>query len=612
MTPLKDGNQIPRNSLVIYKNRPARVTATGKKKVEIETIDGQVLNVRPKDVQLLHPGPLKDLSDLGQPDGEVKTAWELLQGESTSLAELAELAYGSFTPASAWSVWQLVVEALYFGGTMDQITVHDPQQVTEELEARQAKAAEAAAWSAFLERMAAGRYLPEDERYLAEVAEVAYGQREESRVLAALGQAESPENAHAVLLKLGYWDGTVNPYPARSGLVCSAPTETIGELPEEARRDLTHLAAIAIDDAGSHDPDDALSIEGDRLWVHIADVAALVEPDSPADLEARGRATNLYLPEGTVTMLPAAATAVLGLGLNEVSPALSFGLDLDAGGRITDVEIVPSWIRVERMTYEEADERLEESPLARLDQMARAFEERRLQGGAISIDLPEVKVWVEDGLVHVRPLPKSRSRDIVRDAMLMTGEAAGHYAQRHQIPIPFTGQELPAEDLPPARTLSEMFALRRTMRASQASTTPAAHAGLGMEIYVQATSPLRRYLDLVVHQQLRAHLRGQPLLDSQQVMERVGAAEAVTGSARWAERRSNTHWTLLFLQQNPDWRGEGVVVDKRGKRSVVLVPQLALESQLYLRRDVSLDGKIQLVVDDVDLPFLEAHFRVIS
>ena len=63
------------------------------------------------------------------------------------------------------------------------------------------------------------------------------------------------------------------------------------------------------------------------------------------------------------------------------------------------------------------------------------------------------------------------------------------------------------------------------------------------------------------------------------------------------------------MQQNPDWLGEGVVVDYRGKRSVVLIPDLALESQLYLRKDVSLDGKVQLRIEEVDLPYLEAHFR---
>ena len=53
-----------------------------------------------------------------------------------------------------------------------------------------------------------------------------------------------------------------------------------------------------------------------------------------------------------------------------------------------------------------------------------------------------------------------------------------------------------------------MFARRRTMTASQPSSQPGRHAGLGLDQYVQATSPLRRYLDLVVHQQLRAFLAG--------------------------------------------------------------------------------------------------------
>jgi exoribonuclease-2 len=597
---------------VVYKNRPARVTASGKKKIEIETADGQNASVRPKDVMLLHPGPLTDFAQLGEPNGEVITAWELLQGETTNLAELAELAFGELTPAVAWAVWQLLEDDLYFGGALEAITVHDAEYVAAERAAREAKEAEAAAWQAFLSRMAEGRFEAEDEQYLDEVVDMAYGRRERSRVLSALGQGEGPENAHGFLLKLGYWDSQVNPYPARMGLSVNSPRQPVGALPEEERRDFTHMTALAIDDEGSNDPDDALSYEDGRLWVHIADVAALVAPDSALDLEARARATNLYLPEGTVTMLPAEATRVLGLGLADVSPALSFGLDVDHNGQIKGVEITPSWVKVTRMTYEQAQQQLDDPLLARLDELARIYEERRLQRGAITIDMPEVKIWVEEGRVHIRPLPPARSRDIVREAMLMTGEATGLYALEHEIPIPFTGQELPSDDLPPAKTLAEMFALRRTMRASQASSTPAAHAGLGMEIYVQATSPLRRYLDLVVHQQLRAYLAGRPLLDSQGVMERVGAAEAVTGGARWTERRSNNHWTLVYLQQNPEWQGEGVVVDYRGKRSVVLLPELALESQLYLRKDVGLDGKVKLRVEAVDLPYLEAHFRAVA
>src|ERR1035437_4540781 len=99
--------------------------------------------------------------------------------------------------------------------------------------------------------------------------------------------------------------------------------------------DVTYLPAFAIDNAWTTDPDDALSLEGpNRLWVDVADVAALFFPDSPADIEARSRASSLYLPEMTVPMLPVGASERLGLGIRDVSPALSFGLNLDSEGGI--------------------------------------------------------------------------------------------------------------------------------------------------------------------------------------------------------------------------------------------------------------------------------------
>ena len=62
-----------------------------------------------------------------------------------------------------------------------------------------------------------------------------------------------------------------------------------------------------------------------------------------------------------------------------------------------------------------------------------------------------------------------------------------------------------------AALLAGMFALRKSLQRSLIRTSPAPHAGLGLEHYTQATSPLRRYVDLLVHQQLRAHLRGETL-----------------------------------------------------------------------------------------------------
>ncbi len=605
---------LPRHSLVLYKNSPARVTELGKK-IEIETENGR-LSVRPKDITLLHKGPLPNLASLAMPapdPGDVQMAWELLSGGTTTLEELAELIHEAFTPQTAWATWQLVADGLYFSGTPDEITAHMPMQVAATQEARAAKATEQQAWEAFLARMQRGTYQDEDAPYLNEIANFARGQQARSKTLRALGEKEEPEQAHAFLLKLGYWDEQVNPYPARLGMPTADPDVPLPPLPEEERRDLTHLPAFAIDDEGNQDPDDALSWEGEegfpngRLWVHIADVGALIPPDSPADLEARGRGANLYLPEGTVHMLPPAATAQLALGLHEISPALSFALAVSPAGEVTLTEMVPSWVRVTRLTYAEAEERLAEMPFAALLAASQSYTARRIANGAVEIDLPEVRVQVEEGVVGIRPLPNLRSREMVRDAMLMTGEAVARFALQNQLPIPFTVQDppLPADALPDG--LAGEFARRKLMQRSQQSSLPGAHAGLGLPIYVQCTSPLRRYLDLVAHQQLRAFLCGAGVLDEQELMARVGAADAVSGSVRAAERLSIAHWTMVYLMQHPEWTGAGVVVEQRGRRSVVLIPELAWDGRVAGERP--LNSAVSLQLTGVNLPQREAYFR---
>ncbi|MES9846026.1 MAG: RNB domain-containing ribonuclease, partial [Candidatus Sedimenticola sp. 6PFRAG5] len=71
-------------SLALYKIRPALVTAVSDK-IDITLEGGKSKRVRPKDISILHPGPLKSLGDLGEPDGDVDEAWALLEGAETHL-----------------------------------------------------------------------------------------------------------------------------------------------------------------------------------------------------------------------------------------------------------------------------------------------------------------------------------------------------------------------------------------------------------------------------------------------------------------------------------------------------------------------------------------------
>lgn len=605
------------DNLVLYKQRAARVISGGDKKIDIQTEDGQNLSVRPKDVLFLHRGPLRNFGELKPVKGEIIAAWELLAGETTTLAELVELAYGDDTAANTWAAWQLITDGLYFSGAPEKVLAHSAETVDEIRAARAAKLAAEEAWEALLNRLRAGKHLAEDGPQLGDVVALAFEQRDNSRVLRALGREETPQNAHDLLLTIGYWDETVNPYPQRLGINITQPDCTLPDLPEEERLDLTDLVALAIDDEGSTDPDDAISWQDGRIWIHVADVAALVAPDSLADREARARGANLYLPEETIHMLPHDATALLGLGLQARSPALSFGLQLNDAGEIVDMTIAPSWIKVTRVTYEEAEERLTEPYFAELYQMAQRYGARRAANGAVELSLPEVKIRVSSDEILIKPLPALRSRDLVREAMLMTGEAVTHYAATHGLAIPYSTQDADSEIYTITdTTLAAMFAKRRMMKPSQYKSEPGRHTGLGMDQYAQATSPLRRYTDLLVHQQLRAHLRGEPVMDSQMLMERMAEASLSMRATRTAERLSNKHWTLVYLQRyalqhHAGWQGEGIVVEKSGNRNLVVLPELDLETDLYGRGEIALNQSLRVKVSDVNLPLLETRFQIV-
>ncbi|GAA3811773.1 ribonuclease R [Deinococcus aetherius] len=442
---------------------------------------------------------------------------------------------------------------------------------------------------------------------------MARGKQEKSRVLREAGQPETPEAAHSLLLRLGLWAEARTPYADRLGAALTPVMLDVPDFQEEERLDLTHLPAFAIDDEGNRDPDDAVGtqpLEGGltRLWVHVADVAALVPPGSPLDLEARARGATLYLPDRTIGMLPDALIEKAGLGLTETSPALSISLDLDADGNADAVDVALTRVRVTRLTYTEAQARLEagEEPFVTLARLAHASRELRESEGALSIDLPEVRVRADEAGAAVTPLPKPEMRFVVQECMTLAGWGAAIYADDHAIPLPFATQDAPTRDVR-GDTLAAHWARRKTLARTRFQPAPGPHHGMGLDLYAQATSPMRRYLDLVVHQQLRAALTGGEPLSGREVAARVAQASLNADATRQAERLSRRHHTLRFIAAQPGREWEAVVVDRRGPQATLLIPDLALDLPLSTPAPVGTALRVRL--SDVNLSALTVRVR---
>jgi exoribonuclease-2 len=388
----------------------------------------------------------------------------------------------------------------------------------------------------------------------------------------------------------------------------------------DKRLDLTHLAAFAIDEASTREIDDALSVEilelpdtdaeGPvhkrwRLWVHIADPTRYVALGTPLDREARSRTTSMYLPTGTVPMFPMSlASGPLCLRPDETSCALSVGVMLGADGGI-DVEtppvITPSLVRTTRLTYDQVDDLLDPFRFGRDDTCSNydndeqeetiecirklqwASEQRlgwRKAGGSLEsigpYELPDmsVKAWPSpdepDGWgVSVVARERHTASRIVTELMLLANEAIAAYGDVNGVPMAFRSQETEEItdlelDCTPQGPCRAWLAIRSTRR-SQISSTAQPHGGLGLDYYVQATSPVRRYSDLALHHQLKAHLRGDalpfPALDTADAdAESGGSGGGGTSEilrlaqdggkvAKLLERSANDYWLREFLRR---------------------------------------------------------------
>lgn len=603
---------IPTGAIVFYKGKPALSTRDGDKLL-LDLQKGQSARVRDKDVELIHPGPHQKLPAPADA-GDFETAWEMTAGTEVALAELAGLVFGADGAAERLACRLAAVDGELFRMEGSSIMALGADERARLADKRQKKENEAADRSAFISRARKATTQPGDERFWGEVEAFALGKSQKSKMAVDIGLGESLESAHAWLLRTGLWTPNTNPHPSRANHPSKAPELELGEDDDKRRIDLTSLQAWAIDNAWSHDPDDAISWDGQAVWVHVADPASVICPGSKADVEASDRSATLYLPEGTIPMLPDAALQRFGLGLSDRSRSLSIRIAVDEGGLISDVSISPAFVQVSRLSYAEADTALSSGPLAQLASLATIRRAYRSKAGAVDIDIPEVRVWVRDGKPNIDIIPDFRSSGVVREMMVLAGEAVARWAFDRSLPFPYYSQEAPGsrDELPEG--LAGEFAKRRLMRAGMAGAQPRAHQGLGVTMYAQSTSPLRRYGDLLGHQQIRAWLAKEagipsiPPLAADELSLRLAKAAAAMSAVRKAERCSQAHWTLVWLLEHPDWTGEGIVV-QTGQDPVFYIPSLGYETRIKAG-DLTLNQSVGLRCLKVDLPHLEAYFAL--
>jgi exoribonuclease-2 len=333
-------------------------------------------------------------------------------------------------------------------------------------------------------------------------------------------------------------------------------------------------SAFSIDDSSTTEIDDALSVQGlgsGRVvfGIHIAAPALAITPDSAIDKVARERLSTVYMPGWKITMLPDDVVQTYTLQAGRQCPALSLYVTFDENS----LAVQSTETRLERVSiatnlrHDELDQRITEAALTGratpdypfADELAFAFrlgqhlkaQREAMRGKPETYNRPDYNFRLEgnddrepggDERVQISTRVRGAPLDlIVSEAMILANSTWGGWLDELGVPGIYRSQA----------SLAPGVKVRM-------STKAAPHAGIGVAQYAWATSPLRRYVDLVNQWQIIAcarHGRTAALAapfkpKDAALFSIISTFDATYAAYNGFQSAIERYWTLRFLKQD--------------------------------------------------------------
>lgn len=424
-----------------------------------------------------------------------------------------------------------------------------------------------------------------------------------------------------LLVELGIWEEDENLALLRFGIETEFTTEQLDESSRlsrtktdfNGREDLRDLPTFTIDGPQTRDYDDALSLEilDDelRLGIHISDVASIISPESIIDQAALERAASLYLPRKLIPMIPHILSQdMLSLKKDCDRPTLSLIANFDKDYNLLDYRFVPSVIRVHhQLTYDEVDEELEkEASFQKLHRLSRHLDQNRTNQDALNLSLPELYVkFNENASLSIELFDqKTPARMIIAELMILYNWLAARFCSENKIPIFFRTQAEPIERFP-EESLEHIFYIfqqRRKLSPLQISTSPNPHSSLGLDVYTQVSSPIRRYLDLMVQRQMTDFLVGlNPTFDEKGLDEIRMTVGPVLKHIDTIKRNRLRYWTIKFLRQNLGKTFRAFILDTLKSKYRIVLKDFFLVTEIKRR-----NGEIFKPGEEINVELIKA------
>ena len=404
---------------------------------------------------------------------------------------------------------------------------------------------------------------------------------------------------------------------------------------------LADVQAYSIDDSMTTEIDDALSVQGlgtgtVTVGIHIAAPGLAITPGSELDKLGRTRLSTVYMPGYKITMLPDEVVQIYTLDEGRANPAVSLYVTYDEAtlevkNKVTKLERVPvavnfrhdkldhivteEWLHTPSLHVEGTPPELQERRselmfLYRLAQQLKADREQ-VRGKPENFSRPDYTFRLEgnDGeepqgneIVSITTRKRGAPLDlIVAEAAIVANSTWGGWLAELGVPGIYRSQ---ASMAPGVKV--------------RMSTKALPHAGMGVKSYSWATSPLRRYVDLVNQWQIIACARhgataalAAPFKPKDAELFGIissfdGAYSAYNGYQQGMER----FWTLKYLEQNAITELDGAVIKDNGPNGVLVRADTLPLVISVAGTAVPRGARVRVKLGDIDEITLDIHGTV--
>ena len=434
-------------------------------------------------------------------------------------------------------------------------------------------------------------------------------------------------------------------------------------------RDLRALLWCSIDNDDSLDLDQLTVAEalpgGDtRVWVAIADVSALVEPDSAINDHAWHNTTSVYTPAVNFPMLPERlSTDLTSLNPDQNRLAIVVEMSFDGAGILTASNIYPALVRNHaKLAYNAVAAWLEgtgiippalaavpglDQNLRLQDKIARQMQRYRYQHGALTLQTIESRAIFEgDQISALAPEEKNRAKTIIEDFMIAANGVTARFLSAHGFPslrrivrepkrwdriveiAANYGTVLPAQ--PDSKALEDFLIQQQVqdpLRFPDLSLTiikllgpgeyvaevpdgsSPGHFGLAVNEYSHSTAPNRRFPDLITQRLLKAAIYQQktPYAGAELSSLATHCTE-MEDVVKKVERQLNKSAAALLLQSHIGEQFKAITTGAAAKGTWVRLLDFPIEGKLvhgFDGVDVGDRLRVQLISVDVEKGFID-------